>query len=75
MEIFLQWYDDLDDIIGVVRFAWPRILSFLVALTLFIATGVACVMVPKVFVAVIATASSAFLIEAVRKRRLQPTDR
>jgi hypothetical protein len=73
MEIFLQWYDDLDDIAGVIRFAWPRILGFLFALSLFIATGVACVMVPKVFVAVAATASSAFLIEALRQRRLQPT--
>lgn len=74
MEIFLQWYDDLDDVVGVVRFAWPRILGFLFALTLFIATGVACVMQPKVFIAVAAVASSAFLVEALRQRRLQSTD-
>ena len=74
MEIFLQWYDDLDDVVGVVRFAWPRIFGFLCALTLFVATGIACVAQPKVFIAVVAVASSAFTVEALRRRRPQPTD-
>jgi hypothetical protein len=68
MEIFLQWYDDLDDLMGAVRFAWPRILGFLLAVTLFAATGWACILLPKVFLTVAAALVSFFLVELIRNR-------
>ena len=68
MEIFLQWYDDLDDLVGAVRFAWPKIIGFLLALTLFAATGLACIVLPGVFLTVAAALGSFFLVELIRNR-------
>ncbi len=68
MEIFLQWYDDLDDLVGAARFAWPKILGFLLAVTLFAATGLACILLPKVLLTVAAAMISFFLIELIRNR-------
>ena len=68
MEIFLQWYDDLDDLVGAARFAAPRMLGFLLAVVLFAATGLACVLLPGVFIAGAAALATLFLIERVRNR-------
>ena len=38
MEVFLLWLDNLDDLVGSVRLLWPAMLSFAIALALFVAT-------------------------------------
>jgi len=38
MEVFLLWLDNLDDWVGSLRMLWPAMLSFAVALALFVAT-------------------------------------
>ena len=69
MEIFLQLYDDLDDLGGVIGLLWRRVAGFLLASAAFIATGALCVVVPQVLVAVAGVGLSAALVEAARQRR------
>ena len=69
MEIFLQIYDDLDDLGGVVGLLWRRVAGFLVACAAFVATGALCVLVPQLLVAVVGVGLSAALVEAARQRR------
>ena len=69
MEFLLLWIDDLDDAIGALRHLAPQIMSFLVALALFAATGAALVMAPHVTLPLAAVALSASIIELARRRR------
>lgn len=69
MELLLQWADELDDALGVLRHYAPRIIGLLAALALFAATGFALVHAPHVTLAVFAVVLSATLIEALRRRR------
>jgi hypothetical protein len=69
VEIFLQLYDDLDDLGGVVGLLWRRVLSFVLACAAFIATGVVCVLVPQVLAVTAAVGLSAALLEVARHRR------
>jgi uncharacterized membrane protein len=69
MEFLLQWVDELDDALGVLRHYAPRIIGLLAALALFAATGFALMHVPHATIAVFAVVLSATLFEAVRRRR------
>jgi hypothetical protein len=69
MEFLLLWIDDLDDAIGALRHLAPQIMSFLVALALFAATGAALVMAPQVTLSLAAVVLSASIIELARRRR------
>lgn len=68
MEFLLQWADELDDAMAVLRHYAPRILGLLVAIGLFAATGFALVYAPHVTIGVIGVILSATLFEAVRRR-------
>lgn len=69
MEFLLQWADELDDVLAVLRHYAPRIVGLLAALALFAATGFALVLAPHVTLAAFAVISSATLCEALRRRR------
>jgi hypothetical protein len=69
MEFLLQWADELDDALGVLRHYAPRIIGLLAALALFAATGFALVHAPHVTLTVFAVVLSATLFEALRRRR------
>jgi len=71
MEFMLLWMDNLDDAMGALRHLAPRILGFLFAIVLFVATGVALVVSPQTTLAILAVTSSVALIEVARRRRLQ----
>jgi hypothetical protein len=69
MEFFLQWADELDDLMGVLRHLAPKILAFIAAIALFALTGFALLLAPGVTLAIIGLVLSASLVEAVRRRR------
>jgi hypothetical protein len=69
MEFLLQWADELDDAMAVLRHYAPRILGLIAALVLFAATGFALILAPHVMLAVFAVVSSATLFETLRRRR------
>lgn len=69
MEFLLQWADELDDAMAVLRHYAPRILGLLVAVALFAATGFALVLAPHVTLAAFAVLLSATLFESLRRRR------
>jgi hypothetical protein len=70
MEFLLLWIDDLDDAVGALRHLAPKILGFLIALTLFAATGLALSLAPQATLSIAGLVLSASLIEAVRRRRI-----
>ena len=72
MEFLLQWADELDDAMAVLRHYAPRILGLLAAVALFAATGFALVFAPHVTLAAFAVLLSATLFEALRRRRSRP---
>jgi hypothetical protein len=69
MEFLLQWADELDDALAVLRHYAPRILGLMAALALFAATGFFLILAPHVTLAVFAVILSATLFEALRRRR------
>jgi hypothetical protein len=69
MEFLLQWADELDDALAVLRHYASRILGLIVALALFAATGFALILVPHITLAVFALVLSATLFESLRRRR------
>ena len=69
MEFLLQWADELDDALAVLRHYAPRILGLLVALALFAATGYALMLVPHVTLGALGVILSATLFETLRRRR------
>jgi hypothetical protein len=69
MEFLLLWADELDDALAALRHLLPGIFSFLLAATLFVATGFAVVLAPHVALPALALVLSATLVEAVRRRR------
>jgi hypothetical protein len=69
MEFLLQWADELDDALAVLRHYAPRILGLIAALALFAATGFFLILAPHVTLAVFAVILSATLFEALRRRR------
>jgi uncharacterized membrane protein len=73
MEFLLQWVDELDDALAVLRHYAPRIIGLLAALALFAATGFALVHAPHVTLAVFAVVLSATLLETLRRRRARST--
>ena len=75
MEFLLQWADELDDALGVLRHYAPRIIGLLAALALFGATCFALVAAPHVTIAVFGVVLSATLFEALRRRRARTADR
>ncbi|AMN45774.1 hypothetical protein ACG33_01360 [Steroidobacter denitrificans] len=68
MEILLLWADNLDDAIGALRHYGPRIMELLVALVLFVATGIGLLLAPSPVLAVV---GCAVVTEVVRRRRLR----
>ena len=74
MEFLLLWVDELDDVLGALRHLAPRILGFLTATALFVATGVAVLMAPQVTLTVGAIVFSATLLEVARRRRTRAVD-
>ena len=68
MEFLLLWMDNLDDALGALRHLAPRIIGFLFAIGLFVATGVALVVSTQTTLAIIAITSSVSLIEIARRR-------
>jgi hypothetical protein len=69
MEFLLQWADELDDALAVLRHYAPRILGLLVALALFAATGFALMLAPHVTLGAFGAILSATLFETLRRRR------
>ncbi|HEV8334417.1 MAG TPA: hypothetical protein VGQ22_23550 [Steroidobacteraceae bacterium] len=69
MEFLLQWADELDDAMAVLRHYAPRILGLIAALVLFAATGFALIFAPHVTLVVFAVVLSATLFETLRRRR------
>jgi hypothetical protein len=69
MEFLLQWADELDDALAVLRHYAPRILGLIAALALFAATGFFLILAPHVTLAVFAVILSATLCETLRRRR------
>ncbi len=69
MEFLLQWVDELDDALAVLRHYAPRIIGLLAAVALFAATCLALVHAPHVTLAVFAVVLSATLLETLRRRR------
>jgi hypothetical protein len=69
MEFLLQWADELDDALAVLRHYASRILGLIAALALFAATGFALILVPHITLAVFALVLSATLFESLRRRR------
>jgi hypothetical protein len=69
MEFLLQWADELDDALAVLRHYAPRILGLLVALALFAATGFALMLAPGVTLGAFWVILSATLFETLRRRR------
>lgn len=69
MEFLLQWADDLDDVLAVLRHYAPRILGLIAALALFAATGFALILVPHAMPVGFAVVLSATLFETLRRRR------
>ena len=70
MEFLLLWIDELDDAMGALRHLAPRILGFVLAAALFVATVVAFSLAPQATLGMLAVVSSASLIEVARRRRL-----
>jgi hypothetical protein len=70
MEVFLLLLDELDDAVGVVRHVWRRVLSFLIALGLFFATGWLVLLLPPLSACGLGAALSLILLELARRRRL-----
>ena len=75
MEFLLQWADELDDALAVLRHYAPRIIGLLAAIALFAGTGFALVAAPHVTLAVFAVVLSATLFETLRRRRARTADR
>jgi hypothetical protein len=73
MEFLLQWADELDDALAVLRHYAPRILGLLVELALFAATGFALIYAQHVTLGAFAVILSATLFEALRRRRARTT--
>lgn len=71
MEFMLLWMDNIDDALGALRHLAPRILGFLFAVALFVATGVALVVSTQTTLAILAVTSSVALIDIARRRRLE----
>lgn len=70
MEFLLLWVDEFDDVVGAARHLAPKILGFLFALALFVATVLAFSLAPNAMLGVVGLALSASLVEAARRRRL-----
>jgi hypothetical protein len=68
MEVFLLLLDELDDVAGVVRHVWRRVLGLLIALALFFATGWLVLHQPLLSLVTVAAALSFALLEFVRRR-------
>ena len=69
MEFLLQWADELDDALAVLRHYAPRILGLLIALALFAATGFALMLAPHVTLGAFGVILSATLFETLSRRR------
>jgi hypothetical protein len=72
MEILLLWWDDLDDAVATLRHVAPKLLGFLFACTMFVATALALVASPQVMLVTFASVLSVSLFWAIRRRVLQP---
>jgi hypothetical protein len=68
MEFLLLWVDNLDDGVHALRHLAPKIFGLLLAISLFVLTGIALVLSPHVGLAAIGLVMSATLIEAKRRR-------
>lgn len=71
MEFLLLWVDELDDAIGALRHLAPQVCSFLTAIALFVATGVAMLMAPQLTLLVAALVFCASALEVARRRRIR----
>lgn len=69
MEILLLWADNLDDAISALRHYGPRITGLLLAIALFVATGIGLLLAPPLVLA--AAAGCAAVTEVLRRRRLR----
>ena len=68
MEFLLLWVDNLDDHVHALRHLAPKIFGLLLALSLFVLTGIALVRAPHVGLAAIGLVLSATLFEAKRRK-------
>ena len=68
MEFLLLWVDNLDDSVHALRHLAPKIFGLLLALSLFVLTGIALVRAPHVAFAAIGLVLSATLSEVKRRR-------
>jgi hypothetical protein len=75
MEFLLLWVDNLDDSVHALRHLAPKIFGLLLALSLFVLTGIALVRAPHVGLAAIGLVLSATLIEVKRRKAQEMTQR
>jgi len=75
MEFMLLWADNLDDALCALRHLAPKILGLVAAFALFIATGLALMLVPQAALAALGLVMSASLVEHLRRRRATLTNR
>ena len=68
MEFLLLWVDNLDDHVHAIRHLAPKIFGLLLAISLFVLTGIALVRAPHVGLAAIGLVLSATLIEMKRRK-------
>jgi hypothetical protein len=68
MEFLLLWVDNLDDHVHALRHPAPKIFGLLLAISLFVLTGIALVRAPHVGLAAIGLVLSATLIEVKRRK-------
>jgi hypothetical protein len=71
MEVFLLLLDELDDVAGVIRHVWRRVMGLLLALALFCATGWLLLHQPLLSAVGVAAVLSFALLERVRRRLLE----
>ena len=70
VEDFLLVFDEIDDLYSTVGLIWRQIVSFLVAVALFIATGFVFITFPTAAEMLVVGLVGLGLLEMVRQRRL-----
>lgn len=72
MEVFLLWMDDLDDAVVALWTLLPRVLGFLAASAMLVATGFACLRLPALAAPSLALLLVASLLQRSRRPAAMP---
>jgi hypothetical protein len=74
VENLLLVFDEIDDVFSTVGLIWRPVVSFLVAVALFVATGFVFLTFPIVVEVLAVGLVAAGLFESLRQRRLSQTE-